>query len=982
MTGATPLKPDGTEAIVISETHWDRAWYLPFQQFRLKLVRLVDNLFRILEKDPEFTHFTFDGQTVVLEDYLEVKPQERSRLENLVRDGRIGVGPWYVLPDVFLVSGEALIRNLMVGREIAQQFGRVIDVGYIPDPFGHVSQLPQVLLQFGYDSVIFARGTGNEMDGLGSEFIWESSDGSEILAHWLPESYGNIANLPEEVDDAVTVIEQVMEKLRPWSRIGICLLMNGSDHLEAQPHLPRVIQAYNKKHDKKIVLSTLPAFVECMRQHRQQLKKYRGEFRRSKHQNLLSGVYSARVYLKQANDRTERLLERWVEPWCAAAQVLGMRYPLDEIGLAWKYLLRNHPHDDICGCSIDPVHEDMMQRFRWTTEVGEALLDRAFDTITGKCQSGTRGLVVLNPLPYMRSGVAVLEAAVSDIRFSKLAKVQIFNPSLKPKDALEAAKNELHISFVRSQGYDPTPDATREVKATTGTLTEFEFNFTGMMTLFPQVKDMLRHLSTVYRIRVNSRNEVVEVWAHKFDAEDTMGGVLSFKDERGKPVLVQEIGSEVRKDDKAHLVADYEEFTRIAIWAENVQGLGAKRYDLLLSEKETSTKPVGAVRCSENMIENDLVRVSILKNGTMTIIDKRAGEEYRGLLEFEDSEDVGDEYDYCPSYVHKSVRSGPSQFVVQPILKGPLMGSLRVKGQLILPVSATSDSTARSEETVACDFTTEVTIQIGSPTVRIVTDFRNLAKDHRLRVLFPSGTGSKNCQADSTFDVVERPIRPKPSVGWHQPVAPTYPLRNFVTMSSEKRGLTVTTTGMMEFEVLEEQEGTIAVTLLRCVGWLSTVGMQTRPEAAGPVLETLGGQCVGEHRFTYAVTPHKGDWLSGASHSESESFLLPMSTRLVPATENAHGVYEQGFVTIEPKTIKLSAFKESQDRKHLVLRLWNIADKPEKCRVRLGFPVKTAIGTRADETPDKAMTVLTKDSHTLEFTVHPKRIATILLECE
>ncbi|RDE13381.1 MAG: hypothetical protein C4K49_08575 [Candidatus Thorarchaeota archaeon] len=982
MTGATPLKPDGTEAIVISETHWDRAWYLPFQQFRLKLVRMVDNLFRILEKDPQFTHFTFDGQTVVLEDYLEVRPQERSRLEGLVHGGRIAVGPWYVLPDVFLVSGEALIRNLMVGREIAQQFGKVMDVGYIPDPFGQISQLPQVLLQFGYDSVIFERGTGDEMDGLGAEFIWESTDGSEILAHWLPEGYGNIANLPEEVDDAVTVIEQVMDKLRPWSRIGLCLLMNGSDHLEAQPHLPKVIRTYNQKHDRKIVLSTLPAFVECMRQHRQELKRFRGEFRRSKYQNLLSGVYSARTYLKQANDRTQRLLERWVEPWCAAAQVFGMTYPLDEIGLAWKYLLKNHPHDDICGCSIDAVHEDMMQRFRWTTEIGEALLERAFETITHRCRSRTRGVVVFNPLPYMRSGVAVLETAVSDIRFSKLARVQIFNPSLKPKDALEAAKNELHISFVRSQGYDPTPDATREVKTAAGTFTEFEFNFTGMMTLYPQVKDMLRHLSTVYRIRVNSRNEVVEVWAHKFDAEDSMSGVVSLKDEHGRPVLVQELGSEVRKDDKAHLVADYEEFARVAIWAENVQGLGAKRYDLSLAEKGTSAKPIGAVRCSRNTIENDFVRVSLLNNGTMAIFDKRTGEEYRGLLEFEDSEDVGDEYDYCPAYVHKSIKSGLSQFNVESVLKGPLLGSLRVKGQLRLPVSATADLTARSEETVDCDFTTELTLEIGSPTVHVVTEFNNMARDHRLRLLFPTGTDSKTCQADSTFDVIERPIRPKPSAGWHQPVAPTYPLRNFVTMSSDRRGLTVTTTGTMEFEILEEQASTIAVTLLRCVGWLSTVNMQTRPESAGPILETLGGQCLGKHRFTYAVTPHEGDWLSCMSHHDSESFLLPFTARLLPAADDTEGVYEQGFVSIEPKTIKLSAFKGSEDRNHLVLRVWNIADKPEKCRVCLGFPVKTAVGARADESPDEALTVRTNDSRMLQFTVQPKRIATILLDRE
>jgi len=949
----------------------------------LKLVRLVDNLLNILETDPDFTHFTFDGQTVVLEDYLEVKPDNRTKLERLVREDRIGVGPWYVLPDVFLVSGEALIRNLMVGGQIARQFGKVTDVGYIPDPFGQISQLPQILSQFGYDSVVFARGTGDETDSLGSEFIWESSDGTRIMAHWLPLSYGNIAGLPDEVDDAVSTIEQAMEKLRPWSRIGLCLLMNGSDHLEAQPHLPKVIAAYNKAHERKIVLGTLSQFVEEMRKHKDELRTFRGEFRRSKHQNLLSGVYSSRVYLKQANDECQRLLERLVEPWCCAASLLGTKYPLDEITLAWKYLLKNHPHDDICGCSIDQVHDDMMQRFRWVREIGGALLDRALETVTTKLQASAPGLAVLNAQPYTRSGVATIEMPISDLRYSRLAEIHLFDPSLKPENALEASKNELHISVPKKYGFDPTPLSTREIRTSHGTLTEFEYDFSGLLMLFPQVKGMLRHLSTAYRVRVNSNNEVVEVWARKFDAQSLMKGTLSLKDEHGKTIPIQEMGSEVRgdRDNKSGLVADREEFIKFALWAENVEGLGAKRYDLTATEKETPLKVAGAVRCSGNMIENDQIRITVLKNGTMNLLDKRTGEEYKSLLEFEDSEDIGDEYDYCPAYVHRSIRSGDVEHTVEPDLLGPLVGSIRISGELELPFSATPDLLQRSDESVSCDFTTQVILHAGSPTVQVVTEFNNLAEDHRLRVLFPTDTGSRTCQADSSFDVIDRPIRPKPSEGWVQPVAPTYPLRNFVTMASENRGLTVTTTGTMEFEILEERGGTIAVTLLRCVGWLSTVGMATRPQAAGPILETPGGQCPGEHRFAYAITPHKGNWLSGGAHSESESYLVPMTARYLPASEEKSGVYSQSFLTVQPSTIKLSAFKESQDSGLLVLRLWNISDRLERCRIRLGFAVKSAIGGRADETQNGELRVSTINPQTVEVDVQPKRIATVLLDC-
>ncbi len=718
-----------------------------------------------------------------------------------------------------------------------------------------------------------------------------------------------------------------------------------------------------------------------MRKHKNELKSFRGEFRRSKHQNLLSGVYSSRVYLKQANDRCQRLLERWVEPWSSAASVLRADYPLEEITLAWKYLLKNHPHDDICGCSIDQVHEDMMQRFRWITEIGETVLDRALDTIASKCQTSTPGLVVYNSLPYSRSGVAVLEMPISDFRYSRLAEVRLFDPSFKPQSALDASKNELHISFVKNHGFDPTPVNSREIKTSTGTLTEFEYDFGGLLSLFPQVKGMLRHLSTAYRVRVNSKNEVVEVWAKKFDAQDLMKGTLAVKDEHGKAVSVQEVGSQVHRDDKAQLLADDEEFVKIAVWADNVEGLGVKRYDLFASEKDVPVKVPGAVRCTGNVIENDQIKVTILKNGTMNLLDKRTGEEYKGLLEFEDSEDVGDEYDYCPAHVHRSIGSADVDCTIEPVTSGPLVGSIRITGELELPSSMAPDTVQRSEESVSCDFTTEVTLHAGSPTVRVVTEFNNLAEDHRLRVLFPTDTGSRTCQADGSFDVIERPIRPKASEGWVQPVAPTYPMRNFVTMASDKRGMTVTTTGNLEFEILEERGGNIAVTLLRCVGWLSTVGMLTRPEAAGPVLETPGGQCPGEHRFDYAITPHKGNWLVGGAYGESESYLMPMITKFLPASEDKAGIYSQGYLTVQPSTIKLSAFKESQDGRFLALRLWNISDKTERCRMRLGFPVKSATAARADETPSRELKVSMIDPQTLEVDIQPKRIVTVLLDC-
>jgi alpha-mannosidase len=973
------MQRDNFKAILISETHWDRAWYRTYQQFRLKLVGLVNGLLDILDEDPEFKTFTFDGQTVVLEDYLEMVPHQRDRLVDHVRNGRIDIGPWYVLPDVFLVSGEALIRNLLIGRRVAMDFGRVMDVGYIPDPFGHVSQLPMILSQFGYDSVIFARGAGDEVDELGAEFIWEASDGSEVMAHWLPMSYGNAALLPEDIQDAIGALEDVVEKLTPWTRIDTLLLMNGSDHLLPQPHVPEVIRQYNEKNEGKIAFGTLPMFVERLRKQRDSLKRYRGEFRRSKYQNLLSGVYSTRTYLKQMNEYVQRLLERTVEPWCSVAHVLGAEYPRDQLRMAWKYLLRNHPHDDICGCSIDEVHDDMVQRNRWVDEIANTLLEKAFDFISERHEKETTGIVIANPSPRSRSGIIVLEIPLSDLRYSRLGDVQLVDKDLIAESPLQAAKNEVHLDFVMQYGFDPSPSATREIKIGDEVITEFEFDFSGVALLFPQIADMLPHLSTAYRIRVNSANKIVEVWARKYYAEDQMTGIPSFYNESGVAVPVQVMSLETRKDENARLVADREEFLTLAIQVGELDGLGTMRLDISNSNEEKDVATKGEVTCDNGILENNLIRFTVDNNGTINLIDKRNGEEYSGLLEFEDTIDLGDEYDYSPSRMNTSVRSGSMDFTTDDGLSGPLVGSLLITGILELPMGAKQGDEDCAEETVLCDFSTEVTMYANSPTIHIATEFINMAEDHRLRVLFPTGTSAKTVTADSAFDIIERPIRPQvDDSDWFQPVAPTYPLRRFVSMNSEKRGLTITTRGLLEFEVLEEKGGTIALTVIRSVGWLAKLGLSTRRDAAGPVLETPGGQCQGLQVFEYAITPHEGPW-SEKVLTETEEFLLPMTSILTIGKDGASGVQRTGFVSVDPDSVELSAFKQCEDGDKLALRLWNSSDTEQDCTIHLGFDIKKATPARADETPLDGVK-LEVEKNCITAKIKPRGLLTLLLD--
>ena len=976
------LTEQAKEAILISETHWDRAWYQTFQQFRLRLVKLVDNLLNIIETDPRFSHFTFDGQIVVLEDYLELNPRAHERLKRHIEAGRILIGPWYVLPDIFLVSGEALIRNLLMGKTLAEDFGPIMNVGYTPDSFGHVSQLPQILNQFRCDSMIFARGGGDEIDELGAEFIWEAGGGSEVLTHWLPLSYGNSAKLPPDVDDAVSVLEEVVNKLQPWSRVGTILLMNGSDHDEPQAHVPDVIESFNSKNECKITMGTLPQFIDKIREKRDELKRFRGEFRRSKFQNLLSGVYSARIYLKQMNEYTQRLLERSIEPLSSVASLYGIKYPLHQMKMAWKYLLRNHPHDDICGCSIDAVHDDMVHRFRWVNEIAESLSERALSGITNIAGSDKPGVIIANPSPFCRTGIAYVEFPVSSVHYSRLAEFELAVPNLKPSDPLEAAKNEIHLDFVKKYGFDPQPTATRDIQTSQGNLTEYEFDFSSLAMMFPEMQRYLDHTPTAYKIRVNSENEIVEVWVRKHYADDEMGGQYSLKDDGGQIIPTQIVEVKSDRNPLSRLVADRENFVTLAIKAQDVGGLGFQRYDLTISHDEKEHAMDDGVKCGKNSLENDIVRVEMHQNGTISITDKRSGETYNNLLQFEDSEDIGDSYDYCPSANHQSIRFSDISVDIDEGHSGPLVGSIIAYGELDIPRSAGKYSLGRSEETVSCPFITEISLFAGSSTVHVNIEFENLAEDHRLRILFPTETKAKTCSADSAFEVIERPIRPVEGKDWFQPIAFTYPMRSFVSMSSKKRGLSIATKGLIEFEVLEESGGTIAVTLVRSVGWLSKINLTTRKGGAGPYLETPGAQCLGKQMFEFSIIPHVDDWMKAGVHQQVDEYLNPMTTRFVPPRDNESPEYHRSCVNIEQEEILLSAFKQSEDGRYLVLRLWNSSPTEVDCTVDLGFNVTEAIGARADETASHRYQQQLVDDHIVKLRFGPNEIRTILLNLE
>jgi alpha-mannosidase len=376
--------------LVVPHTHWDREWYLPFEQFRLRLGAVVDGVLDTLESDPSFTSFTLDGQAIVLEDYVEVRPENEGRLRTLLAEGRLEAGPSYVLPDEILVGGESLVRNLLLGRRVCRRFGvEPSGAGYLPDSFGHPAQLPQILAGFGIRTFLFSRGMGDEIDDVGVFFRWRAGPAEVVACQMLPH-YDNFARLTwhNDAEERVRgIVEHLGEDVQRAGQREI-VLANGSDHLPVEPELPQILEGLEGTFGATFRIGRYDEHSPAP----EGLPFYEGEVVGSRLQNVLRGVNSARMYLKQANERAQtRLLS--IE---TAAALRTLRedapFPADDLRLAWRDLLRNHPHDSICGCSCDEVHRDMLVRYEQ--------LDRTLDYVEREAL-GVGGALV-NTLPFRR----------------------------------------------------------------------------------------------------------------------------------------------------------------------------------------------------------------------------------------------------------------------------------------------------------------------------------------------------------------------------------------------------------------------------------------------------------------------------------------------------------------------------------------------------------------------------------------------------
>ena len=982
---------------VVSHTHWDREWYLTFQQFRLKLVHLIDELLDILGEDPDFKHFMLDGQTIVLDDYLHMRPEKEGVLRHHIQAGRILIGPWHILPDLYLVSPEAHIRNLLEGARTTRRFGARMPVGYIPDPFGHPGQIPQILKGFGIDVAALWRGLSN----LPAELWWESPDGSRVLLAYLRDSYGNGANLPAYNPELFAQqIAMAGDSLAAHSALDDHLIMLGDDHMEPSPHTSAAI-AYANSHlpDTQVIHSTLPSYVQSIKEQISNLEKplptIRGELRACDRSHLLPGVLSSSMWIKQRNHRTQALLERWAEPFsvfaanltgdetrkmagsqrapeAAASKRLGSVAPV--LRQAWRLVMENHPHDSICGCSIDQVHDEMKPRFDQADQIGEEItlqalraLSQAADTQSTDAFSA---IVLFNPLGSTHHDLVEVELSFPE----GVAAFELVdeNKAVLPHEFLRPSNEEVANLLLKKSGLRDAIGAVVEGRVAG---------------------------AAIVRVTVSRQEAVV-----------TIDAVL---DDEGQPNLrewhrAEEDIAKYEADPGVthfHVIAHTPRASRIRFVSPDIPALGWRTVwaralaapeappaaevnpllrpflplALRLAQSEWVARWLARMNSGDEArppygIENEYFRVEASHtDGTLTVTDKRTGAVFVGLNRFVDGGDAGDEYNcspppedacYTPEVV--SLRS----------FRHRRIPSLEIVYALRVPAQLSTDRNSRSKKLLSLPIISRVSLVPGVPRIDVQTELDNQAKDHRLRVHFPAPFAVQEAYYDGHFEVVRRPLGvPDRGENWVEDPRPEVPQRAFTDVSSGGIGLMVANRGLPEVEVKRADDNTrteIALTLLRCVGWLSRDDMPVRRGHAGPGLETPGGQVPGKWSYDYAIIPHKGCWREAYQQAYAfQSPLRALETGIHPGAIPFQG----SFVSHSPAEFIISAVKEAENGKGWLVRGYNISSEAIQLNLR---PLRRfAYATHTNLAEEEIAALPIGDGGSIELSVAGHEVVTI-----
>jgi len=911
---------------VISNTHWDREWRFPFQRNRQMLVDMIDAVLEILEKNSDYRAFHLDSQSIVLKDYLEIKPQKEALITKLTLENRLLHGPWYILPEEFQVGGENLIRNLLLGHETSRNYGGVSKIGYSPFSWGQISQLPQIYKQFNIDLIMFYRGI-NSIDSPKSEFLWEGADGTRMVSSrfstmprynfyfyiYRPavhnEGFYDVehdwqkGSTPFHFADALqkdedyfiisphtdyypetiqTQVEKIINDQADDFTTPHVIWMEGHDSSGPNAQTVQIIKDIRSKFPGLDVRhSTLEEYAAYIAQSVdvENLKLVEGE-RRSAQNNIRCGnlfgyTTSARMYLKQANFDAERWIQYYAEPFNVFSAMAGRDINDRYTQTAWELIVQNSAHDSIGGCSLDRIHEDMMLRYNHSIEISKGVFERALKSLVWKMNSAG---------------------------FENQEKSSIFLCAINATNFQSANVVEAFIDI-------------------------------------PQAID-----KGDFKIFDSSGQEVKKQIVERKEHQ---------------PILEQMINRPMHFN-----MVRYSAFLDV----KKVPPFGMKLLQVIPS---LSDKNSGNQINDDLLLENDNLKISFNADGTFNVLQKNNGFEYKGVGYFEDKGDAG--HAWVLKEVGKTISTKGTKARIFKSVSGPVINEVTVVHEIELP----QDLKSRVEGIgpVATN-TIELRVKFGqnSKYLELAVKINNLAESHRLRLMIPTGlVNATHSIGEGQFDVVKRTLDRPDTTGWLEQPMYDFPMHHFVDLDDGSNGIAVLVDGLKEYEVLPDDAKTLAITLLR------TFEYKINPAAPQEYSFEKGAQMLGESTYRLAIYPHLGNWQQANVFEQAHAFNYPL--RLVQTGKLSGNIgHELSFMEIEPKELVFSTIKlpENQQDNSFVLRLYNPTQRTLEGRVNFLASLDSVTKVSLEEIEIESVVLINENSFGLS--IEPKKIFTFLIK--
>lgn len=908
---------------VVPHTHWDREWRYPLWQNRILLTRFIEELLQILDTNPEYKCFVLDGQSVIIEDYLEVRPKDTERVCKYIKEGRLAIGPWYTLPDLYPIDGECLVRNLLKGIRYSDSLGGHLKVGYNSFGWGQTAQFPQIYQGFGIDVIIAAKNI-KKSRAPESEFLWEAPDGTRVLTTRLgkgvrnnfyvnayvpimndislssydsyrvtSENAGTLYHRADEqglykdcfklLNTAEIHENQIKDTSDAvWGNTNETtvktdrLFLTGCDFSGPLPKITEIIKKINELYtDREFKSATLVEYTNKLKERvdYSSLKIVNGELRDGSPHMCSANALQTRSYIKRLNKKVQNNILHFTEPVSVMSMMVGGEYDKEFINLAIKYMLLSQAHDSINGVTQDKTAEDVVNRLNQALEISEVTGDYSCGEIikridTSIYDKGDVLLVAINPTAMPRN---------------EIVRVWLNLPR---------EWNVLDFDIVDCDG-------------------------------------------NIAKTQFLSRQEAI-LLTHEFDCRPwpLYSDRYSF---------LMDTGEIPSGGYKTYKLKPKNKMDRNTI---------CSYMDIYSSGQEISKHSC--------LMENEYLKVKVNQNGTIDIFNKSTGQNHENLNYYEDTGDSGDYWIYYPPYSNKTFTSLGCQARIWTEENGSLSATIAAEVKMKLPAYAIhpefgiKGESKRADEEKELTATAYYTLKKGSKRVDVRLKVDNTVEDHRFRVLFDTGIKVEKSCAAGHFTVDKRPVCPQPDRdNEYFTHMQTVPQQGFVDISDGKTGIAFINNCLSEFETIDNDTGTLALTLFRSVrNMICTTG-----PSYNIFPEQKGGQSLGMQEYEYSIYPHRGYWDEAFVYKETTCFNVPL--RLVQTSCHS-GVLplKQEFISVEPENLVVSAIKKAEDRESIVIRLFNPTDDALKGRIKVYSSIKEAFLTNLNEERQQSLNII------------------------